>query len=306
MLDTYIWGDATRISPEAPVPVIKEDSREFCLGGAANVALNLKSLGAQTEIISIIGNDEKGKILNGLLDKDGIASHLIEIENRPTTSKVRIFARNQQVLRLDHEEDQNTEAEVADQIIEKLKDIEDINIIILQDYDKGCLTADLIQKVIEFANEHNIFISVDPKKRNFLTYKNVDLFKPNLREIKDGLNIDFDNNNLDEIKNAVQQLENTLYPSYSLLTLAEKGIFIKMDQNYHLIPTFQRNISDVSGAGDTVISIASLALYNNLDLVQTAKLSNLAASIVCQKAGVYPIQKEELISQIDLLDELEG
>ena len=305
MLDTYIHGTVHRMSPEAPVPVVSEERRNFCLGGAANVALNLKSLGADTHIISVIGKDDKGNQIKTLLADANINAELLEDLKRPTTSKVRILNDDIQALRVDNESDDYVNDQISDRILTSLKSLIDLDLVILQDYDKGVFSKTLIERIITHCKTNNIFVAVDPKKRHFKDYTQVDLFKPNLREIEEGLSIQFNTSIETEIKAAVDQLNALIKSKYTLLTLADKGIYIKEDEGV-LVPTFQLGVSDVSGAGDTVISVAALALKNGLSIKETAKISNLAASIVCQEIGVVPIDKAALIAQLSRLDELDS
>ena len=305
MLDTYIHGTVHRMSPEAPVPVVSEARRNFCLGGAANVALNLKSLGADTHIISVIGKDDKGNQIKTLLTDANINAELIEDLKRPTTSKVRILNDDIQALRVDNESDDYVNDQISDRILTSLKSLIDLDLVILQDYDKGVFSKTLIERIITHCKTNNIFVAVDPKKRHFKDYTQVDLFKPNLREIEEGLSIQFNTSIETEIKAAVDQLNALIQSKYTLLTLADKGVYIKENEGV-LVPAFQLGVSDVSGAGDTVISVAALALKNGLSIKETAKISNLAASIVCQEIGVVPIDKAALIAQLSRLDELDS
>ena len=273
MIDSYIWGRVDRISPEAPVPIVAVDKRENRLGGAANVGLNIKSMGAQPFLCSVIGTDVKGDDFIDLmalanLPTDGI----IQSKKRVTTTKFRVIGNNTQMLRVDEEIKTPLENEERGslytriiQIIEK----ENIDSIIFQDYDKGVIDKHLITSVVDYANANKIPVIVDPKKNNFLHYKNVNLFKPNLKEIKDGLNIEFDPSNNEELENAVGKLQTALNADIVLNTLSERGVYIRWKENdkFHqeTIGAHYRNITDVSGAGDTVISVATLCLTSEID-----------------------------------------
>jgi len=303
MIDTYIKGKVSRISPEAPVPVVKFESKENRLGGAANVALNIKALGAKPFILSVVGNDENGKLMEKLINenhlpKDGV----IYSDERITTVKTRIIGNNQQLIRIDSEEVGDISKRLEFSIVERLKEIvsnNKIDAIILQDYNKGVLTVKVIEEVIEFANQNNIPTAVDPKKENFLAYKNVSLFKPNLKELKEGLDIDleFSNDNKESFLNAISILKQKINPKYTFITLSEHGVFINENDNNYFIPAHLRTIADVSGAGDTVISVAALCLACDLKPELIAEISNLAGGLVCEKVGVISIDKEQLMQE---------
>ena len=303
MIDTYIKGKVSRISPEAPVPVVKFESKENRLGGAANVALNIKALGAKPFILSVVGNDENGKLMEKLINenhlpKDGV----IYSDERITTVKTRIIGNNQQLIRIDSEEVGDISKRLEFSIVERLKEIvsnNKIDAIILQDYNKGVLTVKVIEEVIEFANQNNIPTAVDPKKENFLAYKNVSLFKPNLKELKEGLDIDleFSNDNKESFLNTISILKQKINPKYTFITLSEHGVFINENDNNYFIPAHLRTIADVSGAGDTVISVAALCLACDLKPELIAEISNLAGGLVCEKVGVISIDKEQLMQE---------
>jgi len=306
MVDSYLWGDVERISPEAPVPIVTVKKRENRLGGAANVALNIKALGANPIICTLVGDDLKGSEFLDLLEKQRMeTSGIVRSKDRITTTKFRVIGNKVQMLRVDEEVDIDLNESERKQIFERfLKILNDhkIDVIIFQDYDKGVITEDLIAKVVLKANELKIPIAVDPKKRNFKNYENVTLFKPNLKELKEGLNIDFDSKNQEELINAVNRLKSTLNPDMVLVTLSEEGVFIDYKNNSEIftkiIPSHVRSISDVSGAGDTVISVASLCLALNVDPAILAAISNLAGGLVCEKVGVVPVNKEKLLGEV--------
>ena len=298
MLDTYIKGTVDRMSPEAPVPVVSENNRYFCLGGAANVALNLKALGAKTHLISVIGKDAIGQKIQVLLEKESIEATLITDQSRKTTNKTRVFNGENQVLRIDDESLFAINDAIQEKIINELKSKKEIDLVIIQDYNKGLFTPDLIKQVINYCNQENIFIAVDPKKDNFNSFQNVNLFKPNLRELETGLNLTIDANDKDRVKQCVELIHELLNAQYTLVTMAEKGLFIKGSQN-NLVPTSKINVKDVSGAGDTVISIASLCLVNQIDEITTGMLANLAAGIVCQEIGIVPITKNDILKALN-------
>lgn len=301
MLDEYLWGAANRISPEAPVPVVEINKQEFRLGGAANVALNIKTLGAEPIILSVIGKDQNGEELKSLLNKREITTdYLIEDNSRKTTVKSRVFSHNQQMIRFDNETLTDIDHNISEKVITKVNQaIENgIEAIVFEDYDKGVLHPTLIIDIIKLANENDIKTATDPKKKNFLSYSGVTLFKPNLKEINEGLNVNVDSKDINSIKENVDLLRKELNHKISFLTLAADGIFIQDDNHAEIIPTVSKKVSDVSGAGDTVISVATLCMINDVNAVDMAKLANIAASIVCQKLGVSPIQQEELLAKL--------
>lgn len=296
MLDSYVWGKVERISPEAPVPVVNVQTREYRLGGAGNVLLNVQSLGAEAIICSVIGTDSSGDLLeNSLKDKGLNCEGLIRSESRITTIKERIIAGSQQVVRIDTETDKPVSKSETEKLIAKAKElIPSCNVIIFEDYDKGVLTPESIFEITEFANEHNVPTVVDPKKRNFLAYNNTTLFKPNLKELREGLKIEFNVDNPDELRGAVQHLKETLNVKGALITLSERGVIIDFQDEVHKLPAHIRQIADVSGAGDTVISIAACCVALGLPPKTIAAVSNLGGGLVCELVGVVPIDKELL------------
>jgi D-glycero-beta-D-manno-heptose-7-phosphate kinase len=298
MLDAYWWGKVERISPEAPVPIVHVQKREYRLGGAANVALNLKRLGAEPVLCSLIGHDADGDQFLKLLDAEGINNDgLIYSKVRPTTVKTRIISGKNQLLRVDTEEDGHiTEEETASLIGQINYLLEKADLVIFEDYDKGVITPALIEAIIEQANIKNIPIAVDPKKRNFMAYKGVTLFKPNIRELAEGLKMDIDSNaSMQVIENATLRLKDILNIQHALVTLSEKGVYISdTDGTGYHIPAHIRDIYDVSGAGDTVISVAALSLLAGIPIDVVAALANLAGGLVCENVGVVPIDKEKL------------
>jgi len=306
MVDAYLWGSVERISPEAPVPVVSVSKRENRLGGAANVALNIKSLGATAYLCSVVGKDQKGTEFLELLDRENISRQgIVESNNRLTTTKFRVIGNNVQMLRVDEEQTHSLDKTEADALLSKIKDLleyEKINVLIFQDYDKGVISRALIEKVVKISLEKEIPVVVDPKKANFLHFKDVTLFKPNLKEIKEGLKIDFDENNDEELENAIATLQEKLGAKMVLNTLSEKGIFIRWNDNgiykSEKISAYLRNISDVSGAGDTVISVAALCLAEGLEAPEMAAIANLSGGIVCEEVGVVPVNKTKLQDEV--------
>ncbi len=308
MIDSYLWGNVNRISPEAPVPIVSVDKRENRLGGAANVALNVRSMGANPILCSVTGNDAKGAEFIELLQQEGMPVYgIIQSERRITTTKFRVIGNNVQMLRVDEEVDSDLIKADKDTLIRRINQIIDqgqIDVIIFQDYDKGVIDDELITKVVLKARSNNIPIAVDPKKKNFKHYKNVTLFKPNLKELVEGLNTLVDVKDITSIKKATAQLKGLLSSDIVLITLSENGVFVEYDKgndkNFHIIPSFVRSISDVSGAGDTVISVASLCIARAIDPELMAFISNMAGGLVCEKVGVVPVIKDELLKEVIL------
>jgi len=302
MLDSYLYGKVERISPEAPVPIVAVNRKDHRLGGAANVALNLKQLSVNPILCSVIGNDEYGEKICQLLEKENIESdYVIKSNNRISTVKTRVIGNNQQVLRVDEEitsklkeEDENA---LFDMII-KVCSTQKVDALIFEDYDKGCLTSNLITKIIGFCKSMKIPSIVDPKKRNFLQYKEVDLFKPNLKELKEGLKIDIEKIDKLSIDRACTDLHKQLKCKSLLITLSENGVYWAANNNSGIIPAHVRNIADVSGAGDTVVSVAAICIALTIPLHITAELCNLAGGLVCEKIGVVPITKDELKKEV--------
>ncbi len=305
MLDAYIWGKVERISPEAPVPVVTVVKREERLGGAANVGMNIRALGAQPVMCSVIGADDKGNTLRTLMLNSGLDdAGIIESPHRFTTTKFRVLGNNTQMLRVDEETSSPLEQEIFHELcgrIDRILKTENIEVIIFQDYDKGVITPELIDFVTEMAHEMHIPVTVDPKKRNFLFYRNTTLIKPNLLEMKEGLELDELSSDKKSLKKAARQLLELLNVSMIMNTLSENGVFILWNENgtfkEELLPAHRRNIADVSGAGDTVISVASLCLASGLEAKEIARLSNLAGGLVCEEAGVVPVNKEKLLAE---------
>lgn len=296
MLDSYVWGKVERISPEAPVPVVNVHQREYRLGGAGNVLLNVQSLGAQAIICTVIGNDGPGDLLEKSLREKGLnCEGLIRSDERITTIKERIIAGSQQVVRIDTETDKPISQLESARLVATAKElIPSCQVVIFEDYDKGVLTSDNIAEITAFANAHQVPTVVDPKKRNFLAYHNTTLFKPNLKELREGLKIDFNVDNQEELQATVQTLKTTLNIKGALITLSERGVFIDFDGEVRQLPAHIRQIADVSGAGDTVISIAACCVALGLSPQTIAGISNLGGGLVCECVGVVPINKEIL------------
>jgi D-glycero-beta-D-manno-heptose-7-phosphate kinase len=304
MLDRYLRGAVSRISPEAPVPVVLHQQTEDRLGGAANVALNLHALGGIPILCSIVGNDPDGHALRErILPEAGISGAGIFFSNeRVTTVKTRVLGNQQQMLRIDHENTHDLSAAETDQLlggILHLLDQHNIRVLVFQDYNKGVLTPQLVQRLIEETRKRGILTAVDPKKANFFTYEQVDLFKPNLKEIRDSapFSVQAERASLDQ---AAYFLQNSIKNKVTMITLSEKGIYLKVESSPSAIyPTVPRSISDVSGAGDTVISVAALGMAAGLEWPVIAVLSNLAGGQVCESPGVVPVNKAILQAELE-------
>jgi len=300
MMDSYLWGNVDRISPEAPVPVISVQRKENRLGGAANVALNIQALGANPIICAVIGDDIEGDEFIRLMEAQKLSSEgLLRLNSRPTTVKTRVIGHHQQMLRIDAEVDREISASETKDLISKALSIissKKINAIIFEDYDKGAISETLIQQIVLKAKQEGIITVVDPKKRNFLSYNGVTLFKPNLKELREGLKVDINLKNPGELESAVNRLQQVLNAEKVMVTLSEHGVFMQSKNENKIIPAHIRNIADVSGAGDTVISTAALCLATGLDDFKTAAIANLAGGLVCEHVGVVPIDKDQLYS----------
>ena len=293
MLDTYWWGKVDRISPEAPVPVVAVTKKEQRIGGAGNVALNVQSLGAAVSVLSVLGKDEDGEQLVKLLQQNNInTKYLVQSEGRITTNKIRIISRNQHMMRLDAELAVDLVKDDEDKLLYAFENFiaaENPHLVILEDYNKGVLTGNIITAIITLCKKHNILTTVDPKRKNFFTYKGVDVFKPNLKEAKEGLNILNDTVSLNLLKDIHILLEEKLKHQVSLVTLSEKGVFYQQGTRAAIIPTHIRNVADVSGAGDTVIAVASLVYAATKDIVLMAEMANIAGGLVCEEVGTVAI-----------------
>jgi rfaE bifunctional protein kinase chain/domain len=302
MIDAYLRGNVNRVSPEAPVPIVSLQKEEERLGGAANVAINLVSMGASAVICSVIGNDRSGKKMIELLESNSIsADGVVLSDNRETTVKTRVIGNNQHLIRIDSEQTNDIDSSEELQLIEKVKQLleKGIDAIIFEDYNKGVLTVKVIEAVIELSKQFNVPTTVDPKNKNFFAYKNVTLFKPNLKELKEGVGMTFKFEQNELFEEAVSKLEQNLNNKISFVTLSEHGVFIKDADNKHYIPAHIRNIADVSGAGDTVISVATLCLTVGLPIHLIAEIANLAGGLVCEKSGVVSIDKDQLIVEVE-------
>lgn len=299
MLDSYIWGAVERISPEAPVPIVTVKKRDVRLGGAANVALNIQALGAKPVLVALCGHDDAGKKLQTILEQQNMtAEGLVVSKDRPTTVKTRVIASSQHVVRVDEEQDKVSSSEEEKQLIKRVEQLlPTCQVVVFEDYDKGVISAALIERTVALAKRNNIPTVVDPKKRNFLSYKGVSLFKPNLKEMREGLKIELEAGNQKQLEVGVALLKEKLGVEGVMATLSEHGVYIDYHQEKMKLPAHPREIADVSGAGDTVVSIAALCVALNLSPRLIAALSNLGGGLVCQHVGVVPVNKQELLHE---------
>ena len=301
MLDTYWWGNVDRISPEAPVPVVAVTKREKRIGGAGNVALNVQALGSKVALLTVLGDDEDGTLLMKLLlEKNVDTRFILESKKRITTNKIRIISRNQQMMRLDAElaDDlsETDETKLLNQV-EKYIISEKPDVVIIEDYNKGILTKNVIVHIIDLCNKNKIPVTVDPKRKNFFTYKNATLFKPNLHEVFTSLNIIPEEISIEVLSDIDKKLREKLNHEISLITLSDKGIFYQANGKKSIIPAHRRNIADVSGAGDTVIAVASLIYASAKDINLATEVANIAGGIVCEEVGTAAVNKEKLLHE---------
>ncbi|MHA8085404.1 bifunctional heptose 7-phosphate kinase/heptose 1-phosphate adenyltransferase [Aquirufa antheringensis] len=296
MVDAYTWGKVNRISPEAPVPVVNVIKRESRLGGAGNVVLNIASLGAKPYVCSVIGDDSTGETLQGILQAAGLStSGIITEKGRPTTVKERVIAGSQQLIRVDSETEAPVSLASSKALLEQVKAwLPEVDVILFEDYDKGVLSTELIQEIILMAKAKQIPTVVDPKKKNFFAYSGATLFKPNLNELRDGLGLDASAIAPEAIAKTVADFKAAQSFTGLFVTMSERGVYMDFATDQIQIPAHIRQIADVSGAGDTVISIAACALAAGGSAAQIAELANLGGGLVCESLGVVPIDVELL------------
>ncbi|EAJ6136780.1 D-glycero-beta-D-manno-heptose-7-phosphate kinase [Campylobacter lari] len=283
LVDHYIWCDCTRISPEAPVMVLKSQKEDKRLGGAGNVYANLKSLGADVFALGLVGDDESGRFL-----KENLNARLLVEKDRKTPLKSRVLSHSQQVLRLDDENDFDTKLE--DEIIQEYKKIaKDYDAIVLSDYAKGVLTLKVTKALIEHANTLNLPILIDPKGSDFSKYQNATLLTPNKKEAIQALGVE----KIDNLEKALKKLKDDLNLTYSIITLSEEGIAL-YDEKLHIIPAKALEVYDVTGAGDSVIAMLAYALALKVDIIKACELANDAAAVVVAKVGSVSVSLEEI------------
>ena len=299
ILDEFLWGNVSRISPEAPVPVVWVRRESFMPGGASNVANNLRSLGAKTRISGVIGNDETGAILKGELEQKGIDTQGIVAEGRrPTTLKTRVVAIHQQVVRIDKEDVSPLSDATISRIIGYAKNVMDkVDAVIIEDYGKGVITPRLLKEIVPLARKKNKIISVDPKEEHLKYYQGISLITPNNHEASKA--VGFEIKDASTLKKAGEAMLKKFKCRIALITLGENGMSVfQKDKPMKHIPTVAQEVFDVSGAGDTVIACYTLALAAGDDQVQAAHISNCAAGIVVGKVGIAVVSPEELVEKI--------
>ncbi len=306
MIDNYIWGKVNRISPEAPVPIVTVQKKEKRLGGAANVALNIQAMGANPILCSVIGVDRNGQTLLDLLKSQKLSQKgILKSRERITTCKTRVLGNTHQLLRIDEEIEEAITAPEMQQLYTLIHYIllhDKIDVIIFEDYDKGLLTPKLIQKIIDLAKSRGVPTCVDPKKRHFNVYKGASLFKPNLKELREGAKLDSETDSISDLQRALSSYRVKHKLECILLTLAERGVIVNSKSIKAHYSAHLRSIADVSGAGDTVISVAALCRALKCPEVLIAQISNLAGGLVCEQIGVVPVNKEQLLVETLNLD----
>lgn len=299
MIDSYVWGSVTRMSPEAPVPVVEVERETVRLGGAANVANNIKSLGGDPLLIGVVGDDANGSRLTKLLNDQGCPTDgIVQDSSRPTTIKTRVIAHSQHVVRIDNEHKEDISAEVQQKLLSVLlSHIDSLDGIILEDYNKGVIVKLLIHKIIAAARKHGKIITVDPKFQNFFEYKNVTVFKPNRKEVEGALGVKLESEK--DVREAIEVLKQRLQADNILLTRGEEGMsLMDSEGSLHHLPTRALHVADVSGAGDTVIATLTMALASGASIHESAALANFAGGIVCGEVGIVPILPDVLFSTI--------
>lgn len=298
MLDRYVTGSVERISPEAPVPVLRVEAESTALGGAANVAAGVVALGARCRLVATIGNDAAGQSLQGLLESSGVgAADLVLDQERPTTQKTRIIARHQQVLRVDRETVAPPNADLSSALRERaLEALQTASVLVLEDYDKGVLSPDLPAMLLDEARRRNIPSIVDPKLRHFFDFRGAYVFKPNVRELAAALGLERAPRN----ENDLLPLLDRLGCENLLLTLGEEGMVLlsRDGGGIRRIPSRAREVFDVTGAGDTVIATLAVGLVGRSDLATAAALANVAAGIEVSRLGAVPVTRDELLEEL--------
>ena len=300
ILDEFIWGDVSRISPEAPVPVVWVKKESFMPGGASNVANNLSSLGGKVYSIGVIGDDERGAILKGCLDRKGIDTSGVLVDGtRPTTLKTRVVAGHQQVVRIDKEKTDHLSDSMVRRMIDNIaQTMKKVDAVIIEDYGKGVITPKLLQKIVPLAKRSKKIISVDPKEAHFKYYKGITVITPNNHEASHAVGFQITDDKT--LRKAGEALLSKVGCKIALVTLGENGmaVFCKGKPMAH-IPTFAQEVFDVSGAGDTVIAAYTLGLASGGDPVKSAYIANCAAGIVVGKVGIAVVDPDELINRIE-------
>jgi rfaE bifunctional protein kinase chain/domain len=299
MLDRYFWGSVARISPEAPVPVVEVESESTRLGGAANVANNVASLGGIPLMLGVIGDDEAGRVFQALARAGGFPLEGVVVDPaRPTTVKTRVIAHHQHVVRVDREVKQDVSGQIQQRILDILRrGIGTLDAIIIEDYNKGVVAKDLIRELVDLAGRSRKAVTVDPKSNNFFEYKQVTVFKPNRKETEEALGVRLQDKK--SVEEAGRTLIERLGAESVLLTLGEDGMSLfERDGDATHVPTATRKVADVSGAGDTVISTLTIALAAGASIKEASTLANFAGGIVCGEVGIVPIDRDLLLQTV--------
>jgi D-glycero-beta-D-manno-heptose-7-phosphate kinase len=299
MIDRYYWGNVHRVSPEAPVPVVEVESESVRLGGAANVASNIQALGGSAVMVGLVGNDHPGEQLQALLRERGFDTSAVLIDKgRPTTVKTRVIAHGQHVVRIDNESKQDASEALAATIIDVVRrNIRSFDGVVLEDYNKGVVTREVIREVIALAREHGVPVTVDPKFNNFFEFKQVTVFKPNRREVEEVLGGKL--RSTEDVVRAGKKLIELLGAENVLLTRGEEGMsLIEAGGGVTHLPTAATHVADVSGAGDTVIATLTMALAAGAGMKEACLLANCAGGVVVGSVGIVPIQPDELVAAV--------
>jgi rfaE bifunctional protein kinase chain/domain len=297
MLDVYLRGDVERISPEAPVPVVRVRERRTALGGAANVAQNVVALGARCELACVVGADENARVLREMLAAIGAANDALVETSRPTTTKTRVLARAQQVVRVDEEEDGELHASDVTRVLAAVRAaVERADAVVLEDYNKGVLVAAVIEEALAVASRRGIPVVVDPKYRNFFSYRGATIFKPNRRELESALGATMDVEHPETLPALVQRLG----VANLLLTLGERGMVLVGARGETVrVPTTAREVYDVVGAGDTVTAYLAVMLAAGATVVEASVIANFAAGVEVGKLGAATVSASEVLAAYD-------
>lgn len=303
MVDAYLWGKVDRVSPEAPIPIVSVTHRENRLGGAANVSLNIQALGATPVLFSVVGNDEKGRKFRKMLKKNSLPDYGIFVDpSRVTTVKSRIISKGQHIARVDEESVEFIGEDLEQELFKAVRSEIETNktdVILFVDYDKGVITPSLFEKVNQLARANGIPVAVDPKKRNFGHYHHIELFKPIIYEFAEGTGLYIEKGDIESLKKAAHELKERQHFKFIFITLSELGVFISNGFEEQYYPAVIRQVADVSGAGDTVLGVAGLAMAAGLSPQVMAMMSNIAGGLVCESPGVVSVNKNQLMQMMN-------
>ncbi|MDR1757945.1 MAG: PfkB family carbohydrate kinase [Bacteroidales bacterium] len=306
MIDAYLTGEVHRVSPEAPVPVLEVQKRDYRLGGAANVVLNLKAMNVKPVLFSVIGDDEKGDLFLTLMQQEGFeVKGIVREKKRQTTIKYRMIGNGMQMLRVDEEDTRQIQAGTASRLLNNIKkelSAEKCNILIFEDYDKGVLYKEMIKNILHESKSHGVMTAVDPKKRNFNHYRGVTLFKPNLKEMREGTGVPLDIRDQTGLQTCMATFAKQHDIDYVMLTLSENGIAVydRLAGAFVHQPAYKRAIRDVSGAGDTVIAITSLCLYQQMMLKEILRYANIAGGLACEQVGAVSVSAQQIAKELSI------